>query len=245
MFGQSAGGGSADIHSYAWADDPIAHGFVLMSGTAFGFGQWDNQTANELWFNTSREMGCGGASDDHDKVFECMVSRNAAKLKSNIVDHIDYTGNSLPFSPTIDEQIVFSNYSSRRAASGPLLVGNTDFETGLYRLTTSNAPDSQLREITLKTWTCPAGLRAAESVRQGRPTWRYRYFGEFPNLQLTENPSSGAWHGSDVRIEKACFWGKESPKEPTKCMTTNFSLLPPLSRTDSSAFQYNLVVFSP
>ncbi len=34
VFGQSAGGGSVDILSYAFADDPVASAFITMSGTA-------------------------------------------------------------------------------------------------------------------------------------------------------------------------------------------------------------------
>jgi carboxylesterase type B len=31
-------------------------------------------------------------------------------------------------------------------------------------------------------------------------TFRYRYYGEFPNLRLTLNPPSGAWHGAEIPV---------------------------------------------
>jgi len=37
---------------------------------------------------------------------------------------------------------------------------------------------------------------AAHSV----PTWRFRYFADWSNLRLHTNPSSGAYHGSDLEM---------------------------------------------
>ncbi|GKT59401.1 carboxylesterase [Colletotrichum tofieldiae] len=51
LFGQSAGGSLVDYYSYAYASDPIANGFISMSGTANGFGIFTNETVNAKWFN--------------------------------------------------------------------------------------------------------------------------------------------------------------------------------------------------
>ena len=32
------------------------------------------------------------------------------------------------------------------------------------------------------------------------PTYRYRFFGAFPKVRLTLNPSSGAWHGCEIGL---------------------------------------------
>ncbi|KAH6645337.1 Alpha/Beta hydrolase protein [Truncatella angustata] len=37
VFGQSAGAGTIDFYSYAWAEDPIDNGFILLSATVNGF----------------------------------------------------------------------------------------------------------------------------------------------------------------------------------------------------------------
>jgi carboxylesterase type B len=199
LFGQSAGAGAVDFYSYAWTADPIVHGFIPMSGTATGFGQQTNVTANGLWFNTTAALGCGGASDDHDQVLECMLSKSATDIVSKVPSGaVDGSGNGLPFGPTIDEQLVFSNYTGRTPIAAPLLIGNTNFEAGLFRLLAPQVPDQIWPIFNARVFTCPAGLRAAVSVLHGNPTWRYRYFGEFPNLELTSNPPSGAWHASDV-----------------------------------------------
>lgn len=170
-----------------------------MSGTAAGFGQLPNETAASFWFNATEAVGCGGASDDADKVFECMMSKDAteiaAKLPANAVADSD---NGLPFGPAVDEKLVFSNYTGRKSIAAPVLVGNTDFEAGLFRLLAPEVPEDVWPFVNARAFVCPAAVRAAESVLQGNPTWRYRWFGDFPNLELTTNPPSGAWHSSEV-----------------------------------------------
>jgi carboxylesterase type B len=43
---------------------------------------------------------------------------------------------------------------------------------------------------------CPAAKAAFLRTRQGVPTWRYRWFGEYPNTFLFSG--SGAWHESEI-----------------------------------------------
>lgn len=203
LFGQSAGGGSVDHYSYAWAQDPIVRAFIPMSGTAVGLGLPTNKTASDNWFNTTAGCGCGGSAvEDWKQVYECMLSKPAVEIVGNItrVFATDAEGGGLPFSPTVDEQLVFSNYTDRKPASGPLLIGNTDFETGLFRLLAPTLPDLVWPLINDVVFDCPVALRAAVSVQAGNPTWRYRWFGDFPNLELSLVPPSGSWHASDVRI---------------------------------------------
>jgi len=45
LFGQSAGAASVDYYSYTWAEDPIIHAFIPMSGTAIGFSQQTAENA--------------------------------------------------------------------------------------------------------------------------------------------------------------------------------------------------------
>lgn len=188
-----------DYYSYAWTEDPIVHAFIPMSGTAAGFGQLPNETANSFWFNASEAVGCGGASDDADKVFECMMAKDGAEIAANLpANAVADSENGLPFGPVIDETIVFSNYTGRKPIAAPVLVGNTDFEAGLFRLLAPQLPEEVWPFVNAKSFVCPAAMRAAESVLQGNPTWRYRWFGDFPNLELTSKPPSGAWHSSEV-----------------------------------------------
>lgn len=201
LFGQSAGGASVDLYSYIWTADPIAQAFIPMSGTATGFGLPTNRTANANWFNATAATGCGGADDDHQQVYACMLSKSAQEIASNIpANTVADSGGGLPFGPVIDEELVFSNYTDRVPIAAPVLVGNTNNETGLFRIMAPQVPEVVWRVVNNRAFTCPAALRAAESVRYGNPTWRYRYFGVFPNLILSTEPESGAWHASEASI---------------------------------------------
>ena len=55
-------------------------------------------------------------------------------------------------------------------------------------------------EILTQIFTCPIGERALASAVNNAPVWRYRYFGNLPNLKLSTDPDSGAWHGSEVCV---------------------------------------------
>ncbi|KAH8906928.1 alpha/beta-hydrolase [Coniochaeta sp. PMI_546] len=201
LFGQSAGGASVDLYSYIWTADPIAQAFVPMSGTATGFGLPTNRTANANWFNATAATGCGGANDDHQQVYACMLSKSAQEIASNIpANTVADSAGGLPFGPVIDEELVFSDYTDRVPIAAPVLVGNTNNETGLFRIMAPQVPEVVWRVVNNRAFTCPAALRAAESVRHGNPTWRYRYFGVFPNLILSTEPESGAWHASELPV---------------------------------------------
>ncbi|KAB5585574.1 carboxylesterase [Coniochaeta sp. 2T2.1] len=201
LFGQSAGGASVDLYSYAWADDAIARAFIPMSGTATGFGLPTNLTANANWFNATAAAGCGGFKDDHQRVYACMMGKTGEEIARNIpANTVADSGAGLPFGPVVDEAIVFSNYNGRKAVEAPMLIGNTHNETGLFRIMAPTIPESVLAAVNDNAFTCPAALRAAESVLQGNPTWRYRYFGVFPNMVLSVQPESGAWHTSEVPV---------------------------------------------
>ena len=111
------------------------------------------------------------------------------------------------FGPTVDNKTVFADYA-QRAATGqyiqrPYLIGNNDYEAGLFKIVAAASnqtlPDLAWAIFNLASFTCPtsdAALARSYSV----PTYRYRYFGEFPNARLTLNPSSGAWHGSEIGL---------------------------------------------
>ncbi len=111
------------------------------------------------------------------------------------------------FGPTVDNKVVFGDYP-QRAATGqyiqrPLFLGNNDYEAGLFKIvaaaSNTTLPDLSWAIFNLASFTCPAADTAlARSLHV--PTYRYRYFGEFPNTRLTLNPSSGAWHGAEIGI---------------------------------------------
>ncbi|TVY71469.1 Cholinesterase, partial [Lachnellula suecica] len=202
LFGESAGGASLDYYSYAWAKDPIVSGLISESGTVFSWGlPVSKNTSAMAWFNVTATLGCGDALSDSSSVLSCMRSKNYTAILDAIPADL---GASVlgAFVPTIDEEVVLSNYSERTPADVPLLVGSNDYEAGLFRATSALAgstyPDSYWDEQTLQGFTCPAGNRANASISARNPTWRYRYFGDFPNLALS--PQSGAYHASELAL---------------------------------------------
>jgi len=106
------------------------------------------------------------------------------------------------FIPTVDDTVVFSNYSERTPANVPLLLGNNNYEAGLFRLDFALEgvffPDVFWDDFDLQEFTCPAGIRANASVAAKNPTWRYRYFGVFPDLAIST--VAGTWHAAEVPI---------------------------------------------
>jgi cholinesterase len=207
IFGQSAGGISVDYYSYAWTSDPIVAGFISESGTAFGFVPSINTTSATNWFTVSSTVGCGDANSNATEVLACMRTKSFTSLLAAVPNNSGIT-NIAAFQPTIDETVVFSDYLARSATGNfikkPMLVGNNDNEAGLFRAVDALSgvfhSDIVWDYLELTTLTCPAALRANISVENGVPTWRYRWFGSFPDLRLTTIPDSGAYHTSELPL---------------------------------------------
>ncbi|KAH8599490.1 carboxylesterase [Bisporella sp. PMI_857] len=201
LFGQSAGGASVDFYSYAWKDDPIVAGIIPESGNVFGWALPNTkQAANSAWFTVSESLGCGNASSDAAQVLSCMRTKNSSAILNAIPTATATAGILGYFIPTIDDTVVFSNYSTREPSNIPMLVGNNDYEVGYWRTTFALRglifPEKFWNLFNLQQFTCPTGLRANASYAADVPIWRYRYFGVFPNLALSWN--SGAWHAAEV-----------------------------------------------
>ncbi|TQN73832.1 Cholinesterase [Colletotrichum shisoi] len=200
MFGQSAGGSLVDYYSYAYASDPIANGFIPMSGVANGFGVYTNATVNEKWFEASSKLGCGNNLTDHKAVFDCMSKKNAAEVTAVVANTTSSVAGGLTFAPVVDDRLIFGDYSIRDSAKAGYLIGNTDNEAGYFKIAAPAANETYWFGFNLVVYTCPAARRAARAVSAGHPTWRYRYFGDFPNMAITTTPPSGAWHTSEVPV---------------------------------------------
>jgi cholinesterase len=95
-----------------------------------------------------------------------------------------------------------------------MLVGNNDNEVGLFKvLDDLGSASNSLSNIPGTSWkpfasladafqnaafTCPAKLSAKARRDAGVQAWRYRYAGDWPNMDI--GPKSGAWHASEVSM---------------------------------------------
>lgn len=212
LFGQSAGAVAADMLIYAFPQNPIVKGLILQSGSAAVFkqlGEMDAQGAAALWSRTAAQLGCTG---DDGTVLACMRSKPASNLVSAQFPVAD--GSMTPatpvggFLPTIDNVTVFSDYPTRtNFAKIPILIGNNDNEGGITQALLTANTGINMAMMGAQTvagidavFTCPSSQRSNISVSSGVPTWRYRWFGAFPNTQLLNNVDSGAWHGSELGV---------------------------------------------
>jgi carboxylesterase type B len=201
LFGQSAGAASTDFYSYAWNSDPIAAGIILESGTTGLYPANSENVSATAWYSTSTALSCGDASINSTTLLACM--RNVEV--DTLLGAIPQTGVNAfmsPFGPTVDNTLIFSNYSQQTPASIPVLAGNNDYESGLFRtefaLSGETFPDWLWDAYDLAAFTCPAGSRANASLVAKNPTWRYRYFGVFPNINISSE--GGAWHGAELQL---------------------------------------------
>ncbi|KAF1810959.1 alpha/beta-hydrolase [Eremomyces bilateralis CBS 781.70] len=205
LFGQSAGGSSVDIYSFAWTEDPIVHAFIPQSGTASNTMVGGRDTSGG-WYSASEKLGCGGR-DAGEATLACMRS----KPWQAIVNATTPEGGALAaltaFAPTADNKTVFPDYNARRAAGNfaklPTLVGNTDNELSLFTLlacvggnsTNCTQTDSGAGGVLNGAFSCPAASAAKARADAGVKVWRYLYAATWPNQDIGVQ---GAWHGAEL-----------------------------------------------
>lgn len=204
IIGSSAGSASVDFYSYAWTEDPIVSGFIESSGTVTSF-QYPLSNNLDAWYDVISAVGCGNSSNGVMETVACARTRSWQSL----VDALPSGGISLgPFSPTIDNKTVFSaqEYDQRNAHGNfihkPHLGGNNDYEAGLFKVSLAESgvtlPDNIWDLFNLAVFTCPTRTAAETRAVHGDLTFRYRYFGYFPNTELSISPPSLAYHGSEL-----------------------------------------------
>jgi cholinesterase len=131
-------------------------------------------------------------------------------------------GKADDFLPTIDGKTLFADYRTRRTRGNfvkkPFMAGSNHNEAGLFEYigffdtpqptNTSGSyfglgltPQASTRDTPASMnnrFNCPAADAVAARRSAGVPAWRYRYFGEFPNKNLSE--TAGAFHGSEIGL---------------------------------------------
>lgn len=208
IWGQSAGGVAVDAYAYAYKEDPIVHALVPDSGVAFNLTPTYAGEQEQYFLNVSRLAGCFGT--DTKLALHCMRTLNVSDIlnatKKVSGTHL-YQGVVLPFfRPTIDNiTILPDDVSLSRAgkfARLPMLTGVMDHENGFYRVT--NYPQNITKtDLEWKKWEaynfyCPTLFQSYWRRKYEVPTYMYRYFGDWANLQLYND--SGAYHGTELSM---------------------------------------------
>ncbi|KAG9232100.1 putative carboxylesterase [Amylocarpus encephaloides] len=199
LFGQSAGSASVDSYTYSWPSDPIVSGFIMESGAA-GFGE--ELPANNAvgWYDVAATLGCGtNTMASNSEILSCLQGQD--------IDALMAAMGSNSFNPSVDNITGFADYTALSKAGKfaqlPILTGNNDFEAGIYipvlaLYSQTHYDPTYWQSLNNKTFACPAGVRANVSASHGLPTWRYRWFGNFPNTRLLTDPDSGAYHCGEI-----------------------------------------------
>lgn len=180
----------------------------MESGTTY-LGAYTSNTAAGYWFSVTSTLGCEDSTTDFVTQMECVQNKTTEEIIAAIPPPEDPTQQSAYFWPTIDNDFVSPDYDKLNAAGEfahiPLLIGNTDYE-GAYQhfITTlyngSNSPGFW-DNFNYAIFDCPATARSKYSIASGIPTWRYRYFGEFPNMRLSYDPKDWrAYHSSELTL---------------------------------------------
>lgn len=205
--GQSSGGAAVDWWSYAYKDDPIAHGLMSTSGNVFSFPMNTPQKQTSNWFNLSSSLGCGSSG----YTLDCMRGKSWEEISLAASKIAPSPGGSPvrstpPFYPTIDGETIFQDYSSLASTGSfaplPYLHGHNDYEQGYYAIPAfaqgRNITTEQAAQFLLESFVCPHSYEAKQRVLANVPTWVYRYFGDWNNTRLY--PTSGAYHGTEMHM---------------------------------------------
>lgn len=196
---------SADYYSYAYKDDPIVAGLISQSGVLGTLSTNTADTASSMFSSLASNLGC---SSDALKCVRAASASEVADAAGKVIS--DALLPTSGFYPTIDNDIIFPNYT-QLAKDGdfihvPYLLGNNDYDAGWFRLAESDdlkLPDFAWVLFNQVTFTCPTATEAYYRTQHGVPTWRYRYHGDWGNLRLYNGSaglgrSSGTWHGSEI-----------------------------------------------
>jgi carboxylesterase type B len=207
LFGESAGGASVDYHTYAWRKNPIISSIIAESGVA-SIGSLAKGTSEGNWYELAQKLGCGGEAAGESTV-ECVRHRDFREIQAATERDPAASTMDIKFSPIADNKTVFSDYGTLgrtgKFAHIPALIGNNAHEAGLMQLMDlgkSNSTDTYdpmfWSIVDAVDFSCPSGRAAGYRTDNKVPSWRYRFFGDFPNQRLF--PGIGAYHTSEIFV---------------------------------------------
>lgn len=204
LFGESAGASSIGSYAYTYANDPIARGFIMESGSEFlnsAITVAPNNPGSILaWNSVAASVGCNSSTSA--STISCMQQVNITTLSIAVNNYTGSAGNFLPTQDGVHMLNISSYFSasaSQQYASVPVLIGTNNNE-GTSLVGTYAAGNTALANIiTINSFTCPAAEVAESRQNASIPVWQYRYFGTWPNISP---PSKNyyAYHGSEIGL---------------------------------------------
>ncbi|KAJ7116641.1 Alpha/Beta hydrolase protein [Mycena epipterygia] len=208
----SAGSIAADIHAYAFHQDPIAQAYFMQSGTVFSFSPRKDPTYSNFSF-VARHVGCeapcGDDDDDGAAELDCMRQVPFAQIENFIGQYGDRGATpALSFNAIPDDRIVFADYKARseagQIARAPAIISTTANEmSSLVPYPVQNLTAGPYQPaVTAKDIAAVCGILNSTAYRNrmgaGVPVFRFQYAGTFPNLNHFK--WLGAYHASDLPI---------------------------------------------
>ncbi|KAG9085195.1 hypothetical protein FS749_004617 [Ceratobasidium sp. UAMH 11750] len=240
LFGQSAGGISADAHMFAmWNSTPgaalhdsapIASAVAILSGGVFlDIFSTDKQQVH--FGQLGAAVGCTTSSSK--ALLECMRTVPVATLMNEIVTN--GTARGWNFAPVPDEQLIFSNYTERMLSGKmikvPTLISSLENEaTGLVPFDPKGINETLADEILINTFLCTTSKNANLRAQANVPTYRARYAGNFTNI--SPYPFLGTYHGAELPM----LFGGATPQFGGRNATTEESSTAKLLQSYMVAF---------
>lgn len=219
LWGHSAGSVAVDYYNFAYPRDPIVKGLIMNSGTAHLNQLVSQDTIYSNFTFVATNVGCGNQTDAAAEL-ACMRKVPADVIEDFVHAYEDSgVSPSITFSPTVDEVIVFGNYTER-AALGALstLVRPTHtgyhphqidslFQPAMISMTANEGmflapylPNGSSQaiadQISYSYIWCPSIKTTYERLAANRTTHRFFYAGNFTNV--SPKPWMGAYHSSEL-----------------------------------------------
>ncbi|KAH6616381.1 acetylcholinesterase [Boeremia exigua] len=219
-WGRSAGGIAADIHAYAYHDDPIAESYYFESGTIFSSDAAEGDRF-AIFSSVAGNVGCGqpcGASckDEDEQAaaeLDCMRQVSQIQITNFVGQHNEAvtTDRQLRFGPLPDNKTVWSTSGYRRLseegkiARRPTLISFTSNEGSSLLPLPEDAASAGINQTMVDGFNIGFAACAAlnstayrNRVNPDVPVFRFQYAAEFPNLNVYD--WLGAYHNSETPL---------------------------------------------
>ncbi|PVH75488.1 carboxylesterase, partial [Cadophora sp. DSE1049] len=201
LWGHSAGSVAVDYYNFAYPRDPIVKGLIMNSGTAHLDQLVSPDISRSNFTFVASNVGCANQTDAAAEL-ACMRNVKAEVIEDFVHAYEDSgVSPSITFSPTVDEKVVFGNYTERAEMGAlstlPAIIGNTANE-GMFLAPYLPTGSSQATatQISYSYFWCPSTKTSYERLAANRTTYRFLYSGNFTNV--SPKPWMGAYHSSEL-----------------------------------------------